>query len=152
MEKSTHIKHTIRFRRWSRKAYATFASIGRYVTIGFLRKSIADSSLGKQKTKKTAGHTICSTEVCPPKNSEEWETDTVGPMLRIWNFFKGKGTGKALNLLFLFNQQILCTDGKTSEAEKRILNTSIRGHGLSEMMQPKQKLQTSDKRCPLFCA
>lgn len=23
-----------------------------------------------------------------------------------------------MNLLFLFNQQILCTDGKTSEAEK----------------------------------
>lgn len=118
MEKSTHIKHTIRFRRWSRKAYATFASIGRCVTIGFLRKSIADSSLGKQKTKETAGHTICCTEVCPQKNSEEWETDTVGPMLRRGELFKGKGTGKALNLLFLFNQQILCTDGKTSEAEK----------------------------------
>mgnify|MGYP007010752613 CR=1 FL=1 len=41
---------TIRFRRWSRKAYAAFASIGRCVTIGCLRKSVADSSLSKQKT------------------------------------------------------------------------------------------------------
>ena len=40
---------TIRFRRWSRKAYAAFASIGRCVTIGCLRKNVADSSLSKQK-------------------------------------------------------------------------------------------------------
>ena len=46
---------TIRFRRWSRKAYAAFASIGRCVTIGCLRKSVADSSLSKQKTAGTAG-------------------------------------------------------------------------------------------------
>ena len=40
----------MRFRRWSRKAYASFASIGRCVTIGRLRKNIANSSLRKQKT------------------------------------------------------------------------------------------------------
>lgn len=53
---------TIRFRRWSRKAYAAFASIGRCVTIGCLRKSVADSSLSKQKTAGTAGHAGCGEE------------------------------------------------------------------------------------------
>ncbi|MFR5758299.1 MAG: hypothetical protein ACLUE2_08795 [Bacteroides cellulosilyticus] len=39
---------TLRFRKWSRKAYAAFASLGRCVTIGCLPKSVADSSLSKQ--------------------------------------------------------------------------------------------------------
>ena len=54
---------TIRFRRWSRKAYAAFASIGRCVTIGCLRKSVADSSLSKQKTAGTAGIPLGSSSV-----------------------------------------------------------------------------------------
>lgn len=50
----TNMKRTIirtssfRFRRWNRKAYAAFASIGRHVTIGLVHKSIADKSLAKQ--------------------------------------------------------------------------------------------------------
>lgn len=42
-------RQTIRFRRWSRKAYAVFCSVGRCVTIGCLSKTVADSSLSKQK-------------------------------------------------------------------------------------------------------
>lgn len=52
---------TIRFRRWSRKNYATFASIGRCVTIGCLRKDVADSSLAKQKATGAATYTECGT-------------------------------------------------------------------------------------------
>lgn len=52
----------IRFRRWSRKAYAAFASIGRCVTIGCLRKNVADRSLSKQKTAGTSGYAKCSTD------------------------------------------------------------------------------------------
>ena len=37
----------LRFRRWNRKSYAAFASMGRCVTIGHLRKEAADSSLRK---------------------------------------------------------------------------------------------------------
>ena len=48
MRKIVNNKHTIRFRRWSRKAYAMFASIGKCVTIGNVKKGIADASLGKQ--------------------------------------------------------------------------------------------------------
>lgn len=40
----------IRFRKWSRKAYAAFASIGKCVTIGHVSKSIADNSLSKRET------------------------------------------------------------------------------------------------------
>ena len=39
---------SLRFRRWSRKSYAAFASLGRTVTIGCLRKDAADGSLRKQ--------------------------------------------------------------------------------------------------------
>ena len=47
-------KHTIRFRYWSRKKYAMFYSLGKYVTIGNLKKEIADVSLGKQANVCTA--------------------------------------------------------------------------------------------------
>lgn len=36
------------FRRWSRKTYAAFSSIGREVTIGHVSKTITDASLSKQ--------------------------------------------------------------------------------------------------------
>lgn len=50
MKKVTATKNMIRFRRWSRKAYAVFSSLGRQVTIGCLRKSVVDASLSKQKS------------------------------------------------------------------------------------------------------
>lgn len=37
----------IRFRRWGKKAYSAFNSIGRHVTIGHVSKGIADASLDK---------------------------------------------------------------------------------------------------------
>lgn len=48
MHKSFYVKQTIRFRRWSRKRYAAFGSLGRVVTIGCVKKGIVDASLGKQ--------------------------------------------------------------------------------------------------------
>ena len=48
MRKKFIKKNSLRFRRWSHKSYAAFASIGQTVTIGCLRKSVADSSLRKQ--------------------------------------------------------------------------------------------------------
>lgn len=49
MNKVYKYRQSIRFRRWSRKAYAIFCSVGRCVTIGCLSKAVVDSSLGKQK-------------------------------------------------------------------------------------------------------
>ena len=46
--KKKRTSSTLRFRRWSHKAYAVFASMGRCVTIGQLAVHIADSSLQKQ--------------------------------------------------------------------------------------------------------
>lgn len=71
MKNTTPVRHTLRFRRWSRKAYAAFASIGRCVTIGCLRKSVADSSLSKQKTAGTGGHAGCCED-------STWKGDTKG--------------------------------------------------------------------------
>lgn len=48
MIKNVHKITIFRFRRWSRNAAAVFGSIGRFVTIGRLKASIADASLGKQ--------------------------------------------------------------------------------------------------------
>ena len=42
-----HTRRMIRFRRWSRKRYAVFCSIGRMVTIGHLCKGIVDASMAK---------------------------------------------------------------------------------------------------------
>jgi hypothetical protein len=43
---------SLRFRRWSRKAYATFLTIGKHVTIGKIKGIVADSLLQKQKNLK----------------------------------------------------------------------------------------------------
>ena len=45
MKKKFISKTSLRFRRWSHKSYAAFASIGRNVTIGRLSKGVADRSL-----------------------------------------------------------------------------------------------------------
>ena len=58
MKRNQSPAQTIRFRRWSRKSYAAFASIGRCVTIGCLRKNVADSSLRKQDTVRTIPYFI----------------------------------------------------------------------------------------------
>lgn len=40
----------LRFRKWRRKSYAAFHSIGRHVTIGNVKNIVADTLLRKQKT------------------------------------------------------------------------------------------------------
>lgn len=39
--------YSLRFRRWSRKAWAVFASLGQVVTIGSLRVPVSEQSLTK---------------------------------------------------------------------------------------------------------
>ncbi len=48
----THIinKIALRFRRWSRNAYAVFFSLGKCISIGNLKKSIVEASLPKGVT------------------------------------------------------------------------------------------------------
>ncbi|MGL4781658.1 MAG: hypothetical protein ACRCXN_12645 [Bacteroidales bacterium] len=49
MRSKKHILHSsIRFRRWTRKRYATFCSLGKVISIGHLRCGIAEQSLLKQ--------------------------------------------------------------------------------------------------------
>lgn len=45
--RTSHLALSLRFRRWSRKAWAVFASVGREVTIGTLRDGIAEQSMAK---------------------------------------------------------------------------------------------------------
>lgn len=44
----------LRFRRWSRKSYATFLTIGKHITIGSLKNIVADTLLPKQRNLKTS--------------------------------------------------------------------------------------------------
>lgn len=75
MKKTVRTGHTIRFRRWSRKAYAAFASIGRWVTIGRLRKNVVDKSLSKQRKTESAGHAGCCEEKVWKGAVKSGETD-----------------------------------------------------------------------------
>ena len=49
-KKSFHTRTPFCFRRWNRHSYAAFASIGRLVTIGCLRKGVIEASMKKQRT------------------------------------------------------------------------------------------------------
>ena len=48
MKKQLPHRTTLRFRQWSRKGYAIFASLGVCTTIGRLRKNVTECALRKQ--------------------------------------------------------------------------------------------------------
>jgi len=51
MQKTANIpQRIIHFRRWSRKGYAIFASLGQCVSVRQLTKSVTEASLKKQRT------------------------------------------------------------------------------------------------------
>ena len=79
MKKERYISHSfIRFRQWSRKAYAIFATLGLCVTIGQLRKNITECALCKQQTPHTTGlDPQRETEDSVPE--EDWENLTLSP-------------------------------------------------------------------------
>ncbi len=86
---------TIRFRKWSRKAYAAFASLGRCVTIGCLPKNVADCSLSKQNSGTSAGYKTGGQNLEDTDNDKGQETDIgiplgcengLGTMLEIFGF------------------------------------------------------------------
>lgn len=80
MRKRQLYRTTLRFRKWSRKAYAAFASLGRCVTIGCLPKSVADSSLSKQKSGTSAGCKSGRQSLEDTDNSKGQETDIGIPL------------------------------------------------------------------------
>ena len=79
MKKERYISHSfIRFRQWSRKAYAIFATLGLCVTIGQLRKNITECALCKHQTPHTTGlDPQRETEDSVPE--EDWENLTLSP-------------------------------------------------------------------------
>lgn len=135
MKYTTPVRHTLRFRRWSRKAYAAFASIGRCVSIGCLRKSVADSSLSKQKAAGAAGHSSCS-EDCA------WKDDTKE---------KEKETEPDLLLQMLLGTQVVRPSVHTGEEEEYILkqrkNTST---DYRELSSPFIRLLPLDSPCLFY--
>lgn len=59
--KSSNFTTSLRFRRWSRKNYAVFASLKFCVTIGCLANSITEKSLTKAKNYLTQSYSNSST-------------------------------------------------------------------------------------------
>lgn len=112
MRNTSPTVHTIRFRRWSRKSYAAFASIGRCVTIGCLRKSVADSSLSKQKAAGTAGHAGCGEESTWKGETEGRETD-IGIPLGSSSAQTSILTEPGTNRYILFETQVIRPCGNT---------------------------------------
>ena len=120
MKITTSVRYTIRFRRWSRKAYAAFASIGRCVTIGCLRKSVADSSLSKQKATGSAGHTSCGKDNAWEGVTEEKQTDIGIPMGSNISLICGMAEAR-MNLQMLFGTQVIRPCVHADEEEAHIL-------------------------------
>ena len=120
MKNTTPVRHTIRFRRWSRKAYAAFASIGRCVTIGSLRKSVADSSLSKQKAAGTAGQAGCSAASAWKGATEGRETDIGIPLGSNTALLCGM-TGTGMSLQALFQVQVVGSNANAGGQEEYIL-------------------------------
>lgn len=74
MNQIVFAKQNIRFRCWSRKAYAIFASLGRCVTIGRLKNDVTDCSLSKQqKENKNIRLAECRKSDSILKDDEEYE-------------------------------------------------------------------------------
>lgn len=86
MNKLQRNKRTvIRFRRWSRKAYASFCSLGKCVTIGCLRKGIADASLGKQSGGSVIGSAVRTNDSHESAEQDaRWCEDGGGVSLNPW--------------------------------------------------------------------
>ena len=69
-----HNSRMIRFRQWSRKAYAVFSSLGKHVTIGFVGKGIVDASLCKSSHSNAAcseGYEFCTSRLLADDSSDE---------------------------------------------------------------------------------
>ena len=95
MRKRRLYSTNIRFRKWSRIAYAAFASLGRCVTIGCLPKTVADCSLSKQNSGTSAGYKTGGQNLEDTDNDKGQETDIgiprgcengLGTMLEIFGF------------------------------------------------------------------
>lgn len=102
----THPKSMIRFRRWTRKAYAAFASLGKYVTIGQVCKSIAEASLNKTTT-------LCSTRKTSDTSNKEPDSSPMS-LEEITN--RDRALKELLELLTLKNIMLSClsTANKTA--------------------------------------
>ena len=121
----------IRFRRWSRKKYAVFYSLGKCVTIGNLRKEIADASLGKQAHVCTVCGSVCSS-ARKEDAGEEYEEGTalVEAMLQLLGIQLPQPQAADVacpdvNCLFYFNKLLFA--GKMRRASFRLFCLNMNG-------------------------
>ncbi|MEL5896222.1 hypothetical protein AAE250_22365 [Bacteroides sp. GD17] len=149
MKNTTPARHTIRFRRWSRKAYAAFASIGRCVTIGSLRKSVADSSLSKQKTTGTAGHAGCNSESAWKGKTEGRETD-IGIPLGSETALICEKTGMNLQVLLPIQAVCSCVNAGRQEEHSLLRQRNNTGTDYRNSSGAWTGPQHSGNPCPLF--
>lgn len=75
-------KKIVRFRKWSRKAYAVFASICYQVSIGHVSKDIADSALAKKEYRESLSQ-ISQKEEADEYNEKEVQRNVLSDILGI---------------------------------------------------------------------
>ncbi len=63
-----HKKRVICFRRWSRKAYAAFQSLGKHIVIGHVSKSIVEASLRKSGKQEEIRYNPFKLSIIPEEN------------------------------------------------------------------------------------
>lgn len=147
MKKTKPVRHIIRFRRWSRKAYAAFSSIGCCVTIGCVRKSVADSSLSKQKTTGTAGHSGCEEDSAWKGIIVDKNTDIGIPPGNTMALIGG-ATELKVNLQLLFETQP--AHPYTNRDEQKTYNQKQRNNTGTEYQESRSisiELQYLDNPC-----
>lgn len=80
---------SIRFRRWSRKRYAAFCSLGKIISIGHLRCAIAEQSLIKQCLSDRAWTTLPATDTDPRDHESDLPIE-LSPILSCFDLFYSK--------------------------------------------------------------
>lgn len=78
-----YFKKSVRFRKWSRKAYAVFASICYQVSIGHVSKDIADSALAKKEYRESLFQISQNEEADDECNGKEVRRDILSDILGI---------------------------------------------------------------------
>ncbi len=62
---------TNKFRYWSRKGYAIFASLGKMVSIGCLHRNVLDAALAKQPSRGICSEISCTADAERVNREEE---------------------------------------------------------------------------------
>lgn len=95
MKRNHPLRQTPRFRYWTRKGYAAFASLGQCVTIGCLRKNVTERALTKQTEPSLAPYAQRTDADSEAKEAEAMALPDSERLLLLLIGAQAEATGKA---------------------------------------------------------